>query len=61
MKIQLCWKTENTPEGKIHRSKTMTVKEAMENYKKIEFSITEAYLRHFDGWHWFLYKRLKGE
>ena len=59
MKIQLCYKTRNTPIGKIHVSDTMTIKEAMKKYNKIESSITEAYLRYFDGWHYHIHRRLK--
>ncbi|GAG88463.1 unnamed protein product [marine sediment metagenome] len=59
MNVHLCWKTENTPKGKIHRSKTMTVKEAMKNYNRIKSSTTEAYLRYFDGWRYVTYKILK--
>jgi len=61
MHIQLCYKTKDTAEGKIHVSKTMTVKEAMKEYKGIEPHATMAYLRHFDGWHHQIYKVLKKE
>ena len=59
MNVKLCYKTKNTPYGKIHVSDTMTVKKAMIKYNTLESSITKAYLRHFDGWHWNVYKRLK--
>ena len=60
MKVQLCWKTEKTPEGKIHVSKEMTVKEATDWFKKNESKIVSAYLRKFDGRHHIFHKKLKG-
>ena len=59
MYVELCWKTKDTAKDKIHRSKRMTVKEAMRAYKEIEPRAIKAYLRHFDGWHWQI-KKLKG-
>jgi hypothetical protein len=61
MYVELCYKTKDTPEGKIHRSKRMTVKEAMVRYVEIEPVATKAYLRHFDGWNWLIYRVLKEE
>jgi len=62
MYVQLCWKTKDTPKGKIHISKDMTVKEAMKKYKEeIESHATKAYLQYFDRWHWRIHKMLKEE
>ncbi len=61
MHVQLCHKTKDTEKGKIHVSKTMTVKEAMKKYKGIEAHATMAYLRYFDGWSNQAYKMLKKE
>ncbi len=62
MYVKRCWRTKDTKEGKIHISKSMTVKEAMKRYKEeIEPYATKAYLRHFDGWHHRIYKTLKNE
>ena len=61
MFVNLCWKTkEDAVEGKVHSLQGVTVKEAMEHYKKIEAVAIKAYLNRFDGWHWITYKRLKG-
>jgi len=60
MYVEICWKTEKTPKGKIYISKRMMVKEAMKKYKKeIEPQAIKAYLRHFDGWHNRLYRTLR--
>ena len=60
MYVEICWRTKDTEEGKIHTSQRMTVKEAMVVYKEqIEPYAIQAYLRHFDGWHRRVYKILK--
>lgn len=62
MKVQLCWKTKDTKEGRIKVSKIMTVKQARELYsKEIEPVAIKAYLRYFDGWNYILHKTLKRE
>ena len=61
MYVQLCWKDKDTEEGKINVfEKRITVKQAMALYKtEMESTAIKAYLRHFDGWHWNVYKKLK--
>lgn len=62
MHVQLCWRTKNTTKGKVHVTKTMTVKEATKIYKEdIEPTATSAYLRYFDGYHRRIHKRFKKE
>lgn len=62
MHVQLCWRTKNTTKGKVHVTKTMTIKEATKIYKEdIEPTATAAYLRHFDGWHRRIIKIFKKE
>ena len=45
MKVQLCWKTNITPIGKVNTTIPMTEKEAMQIYNKRR-SIIEAYLQY---------------
>lgn len=59
MYVQLCWRTKDTQEGKMHVSKNLTVKQAMELYKDREPQIIEAYLRRRDTYHWRKYRTLK--
>ena len=60
MRVDLCFKTEDTPEGKIRIiAHFPTVKEAEAYYREmLEGKVTEAYLRKFDGWHHRVYKHL---
>ncbi len=59
MQVQLCWRTKDTLVGKMHISRNLTVKQAMELYKDREPDIINAFLRRFDGLRWQLYKTLK--
>jgi len=61
MKVELKYKTKDTPEGKIMNiNNKFTVKTARAYYKRfIEMKATEAYLTYFDGWHDKVYKILK--
>jgi hypothetical protein len=63
MKVTLYWKTKNTPEGKVHRLKdSTTVQKARQIYnERIKDIATHAWLAHFDGWHFKVYKTLKGK
>ena len=59
MYVELCWKTKETEKGKVHVSKRMTVKKAMKMFdQEVKPIAIKAYLRHFDGWHYRIYKRL---
>lgn len=45
MKVQLCWRTDITPVGKINMTIPMTEKEAMQIYNRRR-DLTEAYLQY---------------
>ncbi len=61
MKVKVHWKTKDTPKGKVHVSKEMTVKEAQKFYdENLKSTAIKAYLI-LDGWHSRIYKYLKKE
>ena len=60
MKVDLCFTTTKTEEGKIKVLKNLTMKEAKDFVKKHDSQIIKAYTRHFGQWHWH-YTTIKGD
>jgi hypothetical protein len=63
MKVRLCIKRSEEPGRRlVYKNEKLTIKEATELFKTINNkNMTKAWLERFDGWHWYLYKRLKGK
>ena len=61
MNVDLCYRLKTTEKDKIHVIKDITLKRAVNIFKKNETKIISAYIRHFEGWHYQVIRELKKE
>lgn len=61
MFVELCYQTEDMEKDKIKVCKRMKVPQAIALFKELnkDLKITKAYLRRFDGWHYYIHRKLK--
>lgn len=65
MRVELCVRTNDMPEGKIKVRHCESVPEAMKAYKEFKDllgdKLVKAYLRRFEGYHYYTHKVLLEE